>query len=130
MTKLADSTCQRRKHLKSDALDLALQRLFPNAPLDVRRFLRRPLARWHVAATKFLQSPQQRADDLRFLAAIISIAASCPPPRDAWIAAMFFRLRDGQDIVLARIPIDCPFRYSRALLFIVEYLFEDAERSQ
>ena len=34
ITKLADSTCQLRKHLKSDVLDLALQHMFaPDACL-------------------------------------------------------------------------------------------------
>jgi hypothetical protein len=28
------------------------------------------------------------------------------------------------------VPSDCPCRYSRALLSVVEYLFDDAERSQ
>jgi hypothetical protein len=129
MAKLAGFTCQRRKQLKCDALDLALQRMFPKSPVDARRFLRRPLARWHVAATRFLQSRQLRADDTRFVAATFSIAASCPP-HQSWVLAMFAGLGREIDAALAGIPADCPCRYSRALLFVVEYLFDDAGRSQ
>jgi hypothetical protein len=108
---------------------LALLRLFPKIPVDARRFLRRPLARWHVAATKFLQSPRQRVDDLRFTATLFSIMAS-GSHHQSWIAAMFCGLYRKADEALAQNPVDCPHRYSCALLSVVEYLFDDAGRSQ
>ena len=119
MPRPVTSVCQ------SDALDFALQLLFSKIPVDARRFLRRPLARWHVAVTKFLQSPQQRADDLRFTAAIFSIAASCHPRCTSWVLAMFCALHRIVEMALAQTPIDCPHRYSSALLFTVESIFPD-----
>lgn len=130
MTMLADSNCQRRQHLKSDALDIALQRMFPNIPADARRFLRRPLARWHDAAFIFLRSPLKRADDFRFSAALFSISASSPEHRQSETAAMFCGLHRAVGAALVHAPAGCPHRYAYALLLVVEWLFGDAERSQ
>jgi hypothetical protein len=138
MNKIADLACQRRKHLKSGELDSALLRMFPNTPVHTRRFLRRPLAQFYAAAIKFLQSPRQRADDHRFLASIFDIADYSYPhddysdydPDHASIDAMFWGLDRELNAALPHFPVDCPSRYSCALLHVIELLFDDTGRSQ
>jgi hypothetical protein len=126
MNKIADFACQRRKHLKSGELDQALLRMYPKMNLDVCRFLRRPLARWYVAAIRFLRSPQQRADECRFSAAIFDIAVSCPNhcSNRVFIDAMFQGLNRERSAALPHFPADCPSRYSCALLHVIESLFD------
>jgi hypothetical protein len=134
MNKIAYFACQRRKHLKSGELDLALLRMFPKIQVNKRRVLRRPLARWYVAAIKFLQSPRQQADEWQFNDAIRSITDSSPnrgcPYRTFCIVTMFRALSRKIDAALLHFPPDCPSRGSCALLHVIESLFDDTGLSQ
>jgi hypothetical protein len=101
----------------------ALRRMFPSIPDDARRFLRRPLRRWRLAAAKFLRSQQNHFDDLVFSQEQLRIFISSPSNRRGWVFAMFVDLRREIDAALMLFSADCPDRYSCALLQTLEKLF-------
>jgi hypothetical protein len=76
-----------------EQLDAALLRLFPSIPDDARKFLRKPLARLHKVAPKFLTSKQDWGAELRFAATVYEIVASEGRARRlSDVAALLLRL--------------------------------------